>query len=150
MGKHITKDAYCAGCGTVFPSRNRGGNRGWTRFCSNTCRGKTLGYKGGPEASRRRRRYGLEPEEYDAMLAEQDGKCAFCRLTPDYPLYVDHDHATKKVRSLLCARCNNIVGVFDALTWDEVLTFWGYSRYHDEGKKLAYWALGQLGEINPV
>jgi hypothetical protein len=82
-------------------------------------------------------------------LAEQGGKCALCRTKPDYQLYVDHNHETKKVRSLLCARCNTAVGVFDALTWDEVLIFWGYSRYHDEGKELTYLALGQLGETDP-
>jgi hypothetical protein len=136
MSKHITKEAYCAGCGTVFGSRDRGSNRGWTRFCSNTCRGHHQGYKGGAAASRLRRRYGMEPEEYEALLKEQDGKCALCLAVPKYKLYVDHDHLTKKNRSLLCARCNTAIGVFDQLDWDEVLLYWGYSRHHDAGKRL--------------
>lgn len=131
MGKHITKDRYCAGCGKKFASRNRGGDRGWTRFCSNTCRGKHQGYKGGPWASRLRRRYGLEPHEYQELLDKQSGACALCGITPDYDLYVDHCHETKSVRGLLCARCNNIVGVFDQLGSDDVMRFWGYACQED-------------------
>lgn len=133
-----TVKRFCAGCGAEFQSRNRGRDRGWTRFCSNTCRGKTEGFKGGPAASRRRRRYGMEPVEYEARLTAQGGRCALCRAEPkDYPLYVDHDHETKKNRSLLCARCNQAVGVFDWLSWEDVLTYWGYTHFHDEGIELA-------------
>lgn len=149
MAKNPTKEAFCAGCGAVFASRNRGGNRGWTRFCSNTCRGRTISYKGGPDASRRRRRYGLEPEQYEAMLREQGGRCALCRGKPEYTLYVDHDHESKAVRSLLCAGCNAAVGVFDRLTWDEVLIYWGYSNHHAEGMELAWrWFAALEGEAD--
>lgn len=127
----------CAGCGEEFTSRNRGGSRGWTRFCSNTCRGRNLGYKGGPQASRRRRRYGLEPEDHEALLSEQHGKCALCLQKPAYELYVDHNHTTGSPRGLLCAGCNTAVSVFDRLTWDQVLTHWGYAHHYDAGKALA-------------
>lgn len=71
------------------------------------------------------------------MLRRQGGACALCREAPDYELYVDHDHETGKVRSLLCAKCNNAVGVFDRLSWDQVLIHWGYAHHHDEGMELA-------------
>jgi hypothetical protein len=135
MAKCLTVTKHCAGCGREFESRDRGGNRGWTRYCSNTCRGKFQGFKGGPAASRRRRRYGMEPDDYDRLLAEQDGKCALCGAAPGYPLHVDHDHVTKKNRGLLCARCNMIVGVFDQLDSGEVLRYWNYSCQGD-------WATG--------
>lgn len=63
--------------------------------------------------------YGITPEEYDAMLAAQDGVCAICRRpesTIDYRskkpqrLAVDHCHVTKAIRGLLCANCNRGLG----------------------------------------
>jgi hypothetical protein len=54
--------------------------------------------------------YGLSPQDYDAMLAEQEGVCAICKTRPDKPLFVDHSHATGKVRGLLCRPCNFSLG----------------------------------------
>ena len=54
--------------------------------------------------------YGLSPQDYDAMLAEQGGVCAICKTRPDKPLFVDHSHATGKVRGLLCRLCNFRLG----------------------------------------
>lgn len=57
--------------------------------------------------------FGMSVEEYDAMLLRQDGRCAICGDLPDVlkkPLCVDHDHATNKIRGLLCQRCNTGVG----------------------------------------
>jgi hypothetical protein len=60
-----------------------------------------------------KRKYGLTPEQYDAMLAAQGGVCFICRERPgDLPLHVDHDHRSGEVRKLLCVRCNNALGLF--------------------------------------
>ncbi len=64
-------------------------------------------------------KYGVTPERFDAMLAEQGGVCKTCGKKPDVPtnqhgrlgFVVDHDHVTGKVRGLLCPKCNLILGL---------------------------------------
>lgn len=59
--------------------------------------------------------YGLTLEQYEEMLAEQDGRCAICRKRPKgrKRLHVDHDHDTNDVRALLCVRCNTQLGTVE-------------------------------------
>jgi predicted nucleic acid-binding Zn ribbon protein len=97
----------CAFCGGVIGSdRERG-----SLFCSPRC-------KRNASSARRRRRaplymrqylYGIEPEQYTALLESQGGRCAICRTdTPGGKggWHVDHVHATGAIRGLLCHRCN--------------------------------------------
>lgn len=56
----------------------------------------------------RKYRYGLTAEAYETLLEKQHGCCALCdrELSTIKRIVVDHDHVTKKVRGLLCDRCN--------------------------------------------
>lgn len=61
-----------------------------------------------------RRVCGTTPEQYDDLLAAQDGTCACCEA--DSPgrgenFFVDHDHNTVSVRGLLCYGCNLGIGL---------------------------------------
>jgi hypothetical protein len=55
--------------------------------------------------------YGITGEQYAALLSYQGGRCAICQRATGASkrLAVDHDHATGKVRGLLCGRCNRDV-----------------------------------------
>jgi hypothetical protein len=61
--------------------------------------------------------FGITIEEYDKILAEQDGRCAICGSTDPGKgktrFSVDHDHKTGKVRGLLCDPCNNGIARFN-------------------------------------
>ncbi len=62
-----------------------------------------------------KRRYGCTLEQYNQMLVEQEGKCAICSKLHNPAekkgrLFVDHCHASGKVRALLCSACNSMLG----------------------------------------
>lgn len=61
-----------------------------------------------------KRKYGLEPEEFDARYAACGGLCEICGNEPcgHGELHVDHCHDTGKVRGLLCMKCNMTLGRF--------------------------------------
>lgn len=74
-------------------------------------------------ATHLKKKYGLDPDLYDAMLFAQDGCCAICRKPSAEcrrRLDVDHNHTTNKVRGLLCEDCNKMVGLAHEQT--EILT----------------------------
>jgi len=63
--------------------------------------------------SRIKREYGLTEEEYERILAAQDGVCAICKGSESWRrLAVDHCHVTKQIRGFLCASCNTGIGFF--------------------------------------
>ncbi len=66
-------------------------------------------------AYQRKCTYGITQEEWDALFARQDGKCALCGSSGHNgkrtaKLYVDHCHDTGHIRGLLCHKCNGGLG----------------------------------------
>src|ERR1700723_1902898 len=60
------------------------------------------------------RRYGLTKNDYEQQLEFQGGCCAICKKAPKGKrLAVDHRHATRAPRGLLCEACNHGLGKFD-------------------------------------
>lgn len=66
------------------------------------------------QAARRRaalKRYGITPERFDAMRADQVDRCAVCLDTFEDTPHVHHDHETGSVLALLCHGCNTAEGL---------------------------------------
>jgi hypothetical protein len=56
-------------------------------------------------------RYRIDEAHFERLLEAQGGTCAICRARK--PRHVDHCHASKRVRGLLCVNCNNGLGKFE-------------------------------------
>lgn len=82
-------------------------------YCSEVCKNTGL------QDRYLKRTYSIGVKDYEAMLVEQDYKCALCGGTGftmgkihKMLLVVDHCHSTGKVRGLLCHNCNRGLGLF--------------------------------------
>lgn len=124
----------CCGCDQVlvqadFTPSNRGRGGRWCRPCCSTYfseyakshpRESTPADLPKTRARHLRTKYGMTLEDYDRLLAGQDGRCAVCRCLPseirfhgrDPRLHVDHCHETNEIRGLLCPDCNMGLGKF--------------------------------------
>jgi len=60
-------------------------------------------------------RYGISQEDFNKMFEKQFGLCSICleKLPDKRKIHIDHNHYTREIRGLLCARCNIIVAVFE-------------------------------------
>lgn len=81
---------YCSQCAIIKRKRN---------YNPQVAREQNLKYK-----------YGMTMEDYKNLSKKQNDRCAICGKR--VKLVVDHDHATGKVRSLLCHPCNAGLGYF--------------------------------------
>jgi len=60
---------------------------------------------------RMRKEHGISSSEYKKMVDLQQNRCKICNTEQEgRRLYLDHDHSTKAIRSLLCHKCNSILG----------------------------------------
>lgn len=96
-----------------------------------------------------KKKYGLSLEQYNQMLTAQGNRCAVCRqpetVKSSYGkpqrLSVDHDHATGKVRGLLCLRCNKLAGIVEN-NYNVIPLAKEYIRRHNE-------AFSQVEDLSP-
>lgn len=56
-----------------------------------------------------RRRYGLQKDEYFAILKDQNYLCPICGLPLGHDVTVNVNHITGKVRGIVHSRCNRII-----------------------------------------
>lgn len=79
------------------------------------------------------KRYGLTLEAYEAWLIKQHNKCRICLRSFDekYIPNVDHNHATGKVRGILCSPCNRSIGLLKESPFI-LARIVNYLRYNDD------------------
>lgn len=81
------------------------------------CRAHRAAYPNHYRDKELRKNFGITLSDYEMMLGTQGGVCAIC-AQPERGtlrgklkrLAVDHDHATGKIRALLCSNCNPMIG----------------------------------------
>lgn len=124
----------CVGCGEVKPvasfHRNPQAKDGRHTRCAPCKNAYAKGrYQAWTQEQRDRHkervvrcRYGVKADVIRAMYDRQGGCCAICAapgMRPldsssarDEVLHIDHDHATGRIRGLLCSPCNKGLGNF--------------------------------------
>jgi predicted nucleic acid-binding Zn ribbon protein len=113
--KLLAERGPCPGCGGEIPPEKSGR---W-KYCSTACKRRVMSARWRERAPHYMRQYlyGISQAEYEAKLAEQDGRCAICRSDEwpgkDNRPQTDHDHVTGRFRGILCGNCNNGLGMFD-------------------------------------
>lgn len=95
-------------------------SRLWHQQNPDKARTSTLRWrKANPEKNKRAKRnsmlrkYGLDADSFDALLRSQGGRCCICatRKPAGKGWAVDHNHATGRVRGILCSPCNAGIGL---------------------------------------
>jgi len=106
------KRSSCKQCGKVFNARYD------RQCCSPECK-RELHFDRNQISNLRHKlkRKGITVDVYNAMLDQQDHRCAICRRNETATingkvkrLAVDHCHESGQVRGLLCQRCNIVIG----------------------------------------
>jgi hypothetical protein len=123
----------CRRCGAVKPvsdfyphAKTARGYQYWCKTCCLEVRKERAKTPVDPKIIRKWKmaEYGITPADYDQMFEAQHGRCAICgregrpwapkvsMKERKHHLVVDHDHATGRVRALLCWNCNCGLGHF--------------------------------------
>ena len=82
-------------------------------------------------------RYGIRKWHWVAIWIMQDGLCGICREVEmklmDNNTHIDHEHATGRVRGLLCSGCNHGMSFLDKRGW--IAEAYAYKEGHNAGKR---------------
>lgn len=109
----------CARCKTTKPvaefSRSKKTLSGLQPRCKRCSRGYEV-----------MKKFGLTLEQHDAIYRHANGRCEACGSTKN--LNLDHDHATGRVRGILCGKCNRALG----LLRDDLVVIQGLYGYLKE------------------
>ena len=77
------------------------------------------------------RQYGITSQDYNEMLLAQGNMCAICGHK-SVRFHVDHCHATRVIRGILCENCNRGLGMFkdNCLFLQNAQVYLGLGGYH--------------------
>jgi Recombination endonuclease VII len=68
--------------------------------------------------------FGISEKQFDEILIKQNYCCGICGVLQNdlsRKFDVDHNHITKKVRGLLCSKCNKALGLLNCDFGDSLL-----------------------------
>lgn len=114
---------FCNACGTEKPhddyykKKHPSGNYGLSPRCKECTKKQRRDIWASPEGRERltwnnvRSRYGIEKEQFDALLEAQNNACGICGGSLNDKCCIDHNHSTGTVRGLLCDSCNRGIGL---------------------------------------
>ena len=103
---------------------SKDGSGGYCRPChSRIVRENVKRNHGGGRNFQLKRRYGVDAEAAAWSILKQGGVCAVCGEAD--PGHIDHNHATKEVRGVLCFNCNRALGYFG----DDLITMYRAADY---------------------
>jgi hypothetical protein len=61
--------------------------------------------------SRLKRLYHMDESDFHTLYVKQEGRCAICQNLLGDKFHIDHNHATNRVRGILCRACNTGIGM---------------------------------------
>lgn len=132
MDTKLCKDCQQEKPATDFPKqpRNKDGLNTYCRSCQTIRTKASPNYRSNVRIAHLKKNYGITLDQYDEMFAKQKGVCAICsqpEVSKREYLCVDHDHASGRVRGLLCHDCNIGLGKFkdDATRLNKAIWYLG-------------------------
>ncbi len=105
----LTANFSCKQCNLNWAKVNKDKARQAVKNWNGRNREKLRGYQ-------LKSHYGITLNEYKELLNSHNNCCAICETTKR-ALHVDHDHKTKRIRGILCNRCNMLLGALDNTEW---------------------------------
>lgn len=115
------KEKRCPDCSVVKPiseyNKSKSKPDGLQAYCKPCSRARNNAHNEKHRARVRHQRrmahnksrYGITPEEYEALLEKASAACMACGVR-DERLCIDHSHKDGRVRGILCWRCNLALG----------------------------------------
>lgn len=88
-----------------------------------------------------RRHFGISLSEYNELMSAQGGRCCICKNKFGVGVFahLDHNHEHRYVRSILCSRCNQGLGMFreSADILMTAIAYLDFYRTHEEKNNAA-------------
>ena len=122
---HKANPEYCREWKKTNPEKVKAACQKWRKANREKLKERNKAHPEIAKAAALKHNYGLTLAEYTALLDKQYGVCAICGKSEwgavgnghGYRKHsvprVDHNHATGKVRGLLCHKCNRGLGFFN-------------------------------------
>lgn len=113
---------WCSRCKQFRPEEDFGWDKTrqqWKRVCLDCAKDGQKAYadrnREKVSLGRQLSKWGITRDQYQSLVQAQGGRCAICGSTETRDKRngrwnVDHDHATGRIRGLLCALCNRGLG----------------------------------------